>query len=105
MDWIRYVGLGELLAISSALFFAIGQGCIRQGMRTVSPFLTALIINLMVGLGGLAVSLYRGTLLDASLVPLLWFVGMGIAGPCRSAVRHAGCRWETFLRSIRLSGL
>tara|TARA_Y100000031_G_C8215521_1_gene383161 strand:+ start:599 stop:1495 length:897 start_codon:yes stop_codon:yes gene_type:complete len=88
MDWIRYVGPGELMAISSALIFATGQGCIRQGMRTVSPFLTALIINLMVGLGGLTVSLYRGTLQDSSLTPLLWFVAMGIAGPGIGRISH-----------------
>ena len=88
MDWILYVGLGELMAISSALIFAIGQGCIRQGMRTVSPFLTALIINVMVGMGGLIVSLYRGTLRVSSLIPLLWFVGMGIVGPGIGRISH-----------------
>jgi drug/metabolite transporter (DMT)-like permease len=76
------------MAISSALIFAMGQGCIRQGMRTVSPFLSALIINLMVGLGGLTVSLYRGTLQDSSLTPLLWFVAMGIAGPGIGRISH-----------------
>ncbi len=88
MDWIRYVGLGELMAISSALIFAMGQGCIRQGMRTATPFLTALIINVMVSLGGLTVSLYRGTLQDSSLIPLLWFIAMGIAGPGIGRITH-----------------
>ena len=88
MDLIRYVGLGELMAISSALIFAIGQGCIRQGMRTTSPFLAALIINVMVSLGGLTVSLYRGTLQDASLAPLLWFAAIGIAGPGIGRITH-----------------
>ncbi len=88
MNWIRYVGLGELMAISSAVIFALGQGCIRQGMRTSSPFLTALIINVMVGLGGLTVALYRGTLQDATLTPLLWFVAMGIAGPGIGRITH-----------------
>ncbi|MBT3350229.1 MAG: DMT family transporter [Nitrospinaceae bacterium] len=88
MDWIRFVGLGELMAISSALIFALGQGCIRQGMRTASPFLSALIINVMVSLGGIAVSLYRGTLQDATLIPLLWFVAMGIAGPGIGRISH-----------------
>ena len=88
MDLIRYIGLGELMAIGSAIIFAIGQGCIRQGMRTASPFLSALIINVMVSLGGLTVSLYRGTLQDASLTPLLWFVAMGIAGPGIGRISH-----------------
>ncbi len=88
MDLIRYVGLGELMAISSSLIFAIGQGCIRQGMRTASPFLSSLIINQMVSLGGLTVSLYRGTLQDSSFTPLLWFVAMGIAGPGIGRITH-----------------
>ena len=88
MDLIRYERLGELMAISSAFIFAIGQGCIRQGMRTASPFLAALIINGMVSLGGLTFSLYRGTLQDSSLVPLLWFMAMGVAGPGIGRISH-----------------
>jgi DME family drug/metabolite transporter len=88
MNWIRYVGLGELMAISSAVIFALGQGCVRQGMRSASPFLSALIINVMVSMGGLTVSLYRGTLQEATLTPLLWFVAMGIAGPGIGRITH-----------------
>ena len=104
MDLIRYVGLGELMAISSAVIFAMGQGCIRQGMRTASPFLTALIINVMVSLGGLAVSLYRGTLQDSSLTPLLWFIAMGIAGPGIGRISHLiGITKMGLTRSVTIS--
>lgn len=100
------MGLGELMAIASAVIFALGQGCIRQGMRTVSPFLSALIINLMVGLGGLTVSLYRGTLQDATLAPLLWFVAMGVAGPGIGRISHLiGITKMGLNRSVTISSV
>ena len=81
MDWIRYIGPGELMAISSALIAATAHTCIRQGMRTASPFMAALIVNGLVSLGGLTFSLYWGTLQTLTLTPFLWFMAMGIAGP------------------------
>jgi drug/metabolite transporter (DMT)-like permease len=50
--------------------------------------MSALIINAMVCLGGLALSLYRGTIQTSSLPPLLWFVAMGVAGPGIGRISH-----------------
>lgn len=104
MDWIRFVGLGELMAIASAILFAIGQGCLRQGMRTASPILSALIINGMVCLGGLVLSLYRGTLQASALAPILWFAAMGFVGPGIGRISHLiGITKMGLSRSVTIS--
>ncbi len=78
---ISAIGAGELLAILSSITFSIAQIFLRQGMRSVSPLTAALIINSIVSLGGLSISLYRGTLFTSTLLPILWFMAIGVAGP------------------------
>ena len=88
MDWIRYIGPGELMAISSALIAATAHTCIRQGMRTASPFMAALIVNGLVSLGGLTFSLYWGTLQTQRLHPSFgsWPWGLPVRGLAESPV-------------------
>ena len=78
---ISAIGAGELLAILSSITFSIAQIFIRQGMRSATPLTAALIINSIVSLGGLSISIYRGTLFTSGLAPILWFVAVGFAGP------------------------
>ena len=106
MDWIRYMGPGELMAISSAALAAMGHSFTRQGMRTSSPFMAALIANGMVCLGGLSFSLYRGTLQTLALTPFLWFMAMGIAGPGIGRIsRFIGITKIGLNRSITISSV
>ena len=78
---ISTIGAGELLAILSSITFSIAQIFIRQGLRSATPLTAALIINSIVSLGGLSISIYRGTLFTSGLAPILWFVAVGFAGP------------------------
>ncbi len=80
-DLISFIGLGELLAIFSSITFSVAQIFIRQGMRSATPLTAALIINGIVSLGGLSISLYRGTLLTSTLIPILWYMAIGVIGP------------------------
>ncbi len=80
-DLISSIGPGELLAICSAFSFSISQILIRLGMRTATPVAAAFIINGTVSLCGLAVSIFKGTLFNSTLTPLLWFVAVGMVGP------------------------
>lgn len=43
--------------------------------------MAALIVNAIVCIGGLAVTLYRGTLLTSTWEPLLWYAAVGVVGP------------------------
>lgn len=43
--------------------------------------MAALIVNAIVSIGGLAVTLYRGTLLTSTWEPLLWYAAIGVVGP------------------------
>ena len=70
-----------MLALFSAVTFASSQVLIRLGMQTATPVATAFIINGVVSVCGLAVSLYRGTLLDSGWIPLFWFAATGMVGP------------------------
>ncbi len=81
MSWIEWIGPGELLAIASSITFSVGQTLLRQGMRSVSPLATALIINGIVSLGGLLISLLNGTLLASRPQALLWYAAVGVTGP------------------------
>jgi drug/metabolite transporter (DMT)-like permease len=78
---IEHIGPGELLAILSAIALAGSQIYSRLGMQSTSPLMAALVVNAFVSLGGLAVALYRGTLLDSTWEPLLWFAAVGVVGP------------------------
>ncbi len=78
---VSSIGLGEVLALFSAVTFATSQVLIRLGMQTATPVATAFIINGVVSVCGLAVSLYRGTLLDSGWMPLFWFAATGMIGP------------------------
>ncbi len=80
-DLISAIGPGELLAILSSFTFSAAQIFIRKGMRTATPLTAALIVNSIVSLGGLSISLYRGTLFSSTLTPILWFLAVGVAGP------------------------
>ncbi len=106
MDWIRYMGPGELMAISSAVLAAMAHSCTRQGMRTASPFIAALIVNGIVSLGGLTFSLYLGTLQTLTLTPFLWFMAMGIAGPGIGRIsRFIGITKMGLNRSVTISSV
>lgn len=78
---IEHIGPGELLAIFSAITLAGSQIYSRLGMQSTSPLMAALIVNAIVSLGGLAISLYRGTLLTSSWEPILWYAAVGVVGP------------------------
>ena len=78
---IEHIGLGEWLAIFTAISFAIAQIFIRLGMRSAKIIMAALIVNAWVSLGGLVISLYRGTLLTSAWEPILWYMAVGVAGP------------------------
>ena len=106
MNWIHYMGPGELMAISSAFLAATAHSCTRQGMRTASLFMAALIVNGIVSLGGLTFSLYRGTLQTLTLTPLLWFMAMGIAGPGVGRIsRFIGITKVGLNRSVTISSV
>tara|TARA_A100001037_G_scaffold238275_1_gene217662 strand:- start:23308 stop:24177 length:870 start_codon:yes stop_codon:yes gene_type:complete len=75
------MGIGELMAASSAIIAALAHISIRQGMRTASPLLAALIVNTVVSTGGLTVCFYQDSFSELSLKTVIWFVAMGIAGP------------------------
>ena len=75
------MGIGELMAASSAIIAAFAHISIRQGMRTASPLLAALIVNTVVSTGGLIVCFYQGSFNQLSLKTILWFVAMGMTGP------------------------
>ena len=81
MKWIEWIGPGELLAIASSITFSVAQTFLRQGMRSVSPLSTALIINGIVSLGGLAISLFKGTLLTSKPEAIFWYAAVGATGP------------------------
>ena len=78
---IEYIGLGELLAICAAMSFAVAQIFIRLGMQSATTLMAALIINTWVSLGGLVISLHRGTLQTSTWEPILWYMAVGVAGP------------------------
>ncbi len=81
MRWIQLIGPGELLAIASSITFSVAQTFLRQGMRSVSPLATALLINGIVSLGGLVISLMKGTLLTSKPDAILWYAAVGATGP------------------------
>ena len=43
--------------------------------------MAALVVNAYVSSGALAVALYRGTLLNSTWEPILWYSAVGVAGP------------------------
>ncbi|MED5580195.1 MAG: DMT family transporter [Nitrospinota bacterium] len=75
------MGLGELMAAGSAIIAAFAHISIRQGMRTASPLLAALIVNTVVSSGGLFICFFQGTFRELSLKTIFWFVAMGMTGP------------------------
>ncbi len=81
MNWIQWIGPGELLAIASSITFSVAQTFLRQGMRSVSPLATALIINGIVSLGGLTISLLNGALLASKAEAIFWYAAVGATGP------------------------
>ncbi len=81
MKWIQWIGPGELLAIASSITFSVAQTFLRQGMRSVSPLATALIVNGIVSLGGLTISLLNGALLASKAEAIFWYAAVGVAGP------------------------
>ena len=81
MKWVQLIGPGETLAIASSITFSVAQTLLRQGMRSVSPLATALIINGVVSLGGFAISLGKGTLLASKPEALFWYAAVGVTGP------------------------
>lgn len=78
---IEQIGPGELLAILASISFAAAQIFIRLGLRSSTPITAALIINACVSLGGIVISLSKGTLQSSTLKPILWYMAVGIAGP------------------------
>ncbi len=81
MNWIQLIGPGELLAIASSITFSVAQTFLRQGIRSVSPLATALIVNGIVSVGGLVISLMKGTLLTSRPATILWYAAVGATGP------------------------
>ena len=75
------MGIGELMAASSAIIAAFAHITIRQGMRTASPLLAALIVNTVVSSGALVICFFQGSFRELSLKTILWFVAMGVTGP------------------------
>jgi len=78
---VAHIGPGELLAILSSITFAAAQVCTRVGLQSASPLTAALVVNFYVSLGGVLVSLYDGTLLASTWVPILWYMAVGVVGP------------------------
>ena len=81
MSLIQLVGPGELFAIASSITFSVAQTFLRQGMRSVSPLATALIVNGIVSLGGFILSILKGTLLTSKPEAILWYAAVGATGP------------------------
>ncbi len=79
--FIEHIGVGELLAIFSSITFGAAQIYTRLGMQTASPLMAALVVNSFVSLGGVAVSLYDGTLLASTWQPIVWYMAVGAVGP------------------------
>jgi drug/metabolite transporter (DMT)-like permease len=78
---IALIGLPELLAILSSLTYGVAQVLVRLAMRDTSALAVALVLNGSVAAGGLALSLWDGTLLASTLPPLLWYLAVGVVGP------------------------
>jgi drug/metabolite transporter (DMT)-like permease len=77
---IAYIGPGEMMAVGSSLLFSLTLVALRYGMRSGTPIAAVLVINVIVGVGGLTASLFRGTLQTSGLAPIFWFaVGGAIA--------------------------
>lgn len=81
MGWIERIGPGELMAICSAVTFAAGQVAARQGMRSSTPMTAALFLNGIVSLGAYTIAIWSGELQRATLIPILWYMAIGVAGP------------------------
>ncbi len=77
---VTYIGPGEMMAVGSAFLFSLTLIVLRYGMRSGTPLAAVLVINVIVGVGGLTASLFRGTLQTSGLAPIFWFaVGGAIA--------------------------
>lgn len=74
------IGLGELLAVGASVFYSVTLISVRQGLRSGTPLVSVLTINLVVSTFGFVVSLLKGTLLTAPLSSILWFMGAGALG-------------------------
>ena len=69
-----------MMAVGSSLLFSLTLVALRYGMRSGTPIAAVLVINVIVGVGGLTASLFRGTLQTSGLAPIFWFaVGGAIA--------------------------
>ena len=81
MSLLERIGPGELMAICSAATFAVGQVAARQGMRSSTPMAAALVLNGVVSLGTFIIAIWTGALQKSTLIPILWFMAIGVAGP------------------------
>ena len=79
-QFVSYIGPGELMAVGSSFLYSLTLVVLRYGMRSGTPLAAVLVVNVIVGVGGLTASLFRGTLQTSGPAPILWFaVGGAIA--------------------------